>query len=101
MNTPVSGLLKALRALHGADVSMSVDNVLAVAGAARDHPIILIIGLVLSVILMGAASNIIARYMELYRWIGWVGLAVIIWVSAKMIWDGVHDVHPHIISLIG
>jgi YjbE family integral membrane protein len=84
-----------------ADVSMSLDNVLAVAGAARDHPNILIIGLVLSVILMGVASNIIARYIERYRWIGWVGLAVIIWVSAKMIWDGLHDVHPHIISLIG
>ena len=84
-----------------ADVSMSLDNVLAVAGAARDHPNVLVIGLVLSVILMGAASNIIAKYIERYRWIGWIGLAVIIWVAGKMIWDGWHDVHPHFMELLG
>ena len=84
-----------------ADVSMSLDNVLAVAGAARDHPNVLVIGLVLSVILMGAASNIIAKYIERYRWIAWIGLAVIIWVAGKMIWDGWHDVHPHFMEFIG
>jgi YjbE family integral membrane protein len=84
-----------------ADVSMSLDNVLAVAGAARDHPNILIIGLALSVILMGVASNMIAKYIERYRWIGWFGLIVIVWVACKMIWDGVHDIHPHLTSLIG
>jgi YjbE family integral membrane protein len=84
-----------------ADVSMSLDNVLAVAGAAREHPTILVIGLVLSVILMGAASNIIAKYIERYRWIAWIGLAVIVWVAAKMIWDGWHDVHPHLASFVG
>lgn len=84
-----------------ADVSMSLDNVLAVAGAARDHPQILVIGLILSVILMGAASNIIAKYIERYRWIAWIGLAVIIWVAGKMIWDGWHDVHPHFMEFIG
>src|SRR3954451_17685557 len=56
-----------------ADVSMSLDNVLAVAGAARDHPWVLVFGLVLSVILMGLAANVIARYVERYRWIAWVG----------------------------
>ena len=71
-----------------ADVSMSLDNVLAVAGAARDHPGILIVGLILSVILMGVAANFIARYIERYRWIAWVGLAVILYVAVKMIWDG-------------
>lgn len=71
-----------------ADVSMSLDNVLAVAGAARDHPGILIVGLVFAVALMGVAANIIARYIERYRWIAYVGLAVILWVAIKMIYDG-------------
>lgn len=77
-----------------ADVSMSLDNVLAVAGAAREHPGILIVGLIFAVCLMGVAANVIARYIERYRWIAWVGLAVILWVSLKMIWDGYHDVAP-------
>jgi YjbE family integral membrane protein len=84
-----------------ADVSMSLDNVLAVAGAAREHPNILVFGLILSVILMGIASNVIAKYIERYRWIAWFGLAVIVWVAGKMIWDGWHDVHPHFIEFIG
>lgn len=79
-----------------ADVSMSLDNVLAVAGAARDHPWILAFGLVLSVILMGLAANIIAKYIERFRWIAWVGLAVIVYVAGKMIWEGWHDVAPHL-----
>jgi YjbE family integral membrane protein len=78
-----------------ADVSMSLDNVLAVAGAARDHPWILVFGLILSVVLMGVAANFIARYIERYRWIAYVGLVVIVWVAGKMIWDGWHDVVPH------
>jgi YjbE family integral membrane protein len=84
-----------------ADVSMSLDNVLAVAGAAREHPTILVIGLILSVILMGIASNVIAKYIERYRWIAWFGLAVILWVAVKMIWEGWHDVHPHLLNLVG
>jgi YjbE family integral membrane protein len=79
-----------------ADVSMSLDNVLAVAGAAMDHPWILVFGLILSVILMGLAANLIANYIERYRWIAYAGLAVIVWVAGKMIWDGWHDVVPHI-----
>jgi YjbE family integral membrane protein len=71
-----------------ADVSMSLDNVLAVAGAARDHPGILIVGLILSVALMGIAANIIAKYIERFKWIAWIGLIVILWVAVKMIWDG-------------
>ena len=77
-----------------ADVSMSLDNVLAVAGAARDHAWILAYGLVFSVILMGVAANFIAKYIERYRWIAYVGLAVIVWVAGKMIWEGFHDVAP-------
>ncbi len=71
-----------------ADVSMSLDNVLAVAGAARAHPGILIVGLILSVALMGIAANIIAKYIERFRWIAWIGLAVIVYVAGKMIWEG-------------
>lgn len=77
-----------------ADVSMSLDNVLAVAGAARDHPWVLVFGLILSVILMGVAANFIARYIERYRWIAWVGLVVILWVALKMVWEGAHHVAP-------
>jgi YjbE family integral membrane protein len=71
-----------------ADVSMSIDNVLGVAGAARDHPGILIVGLVFAVALMGLAANFIARYIERYRWIAWIGLAVILYVAGKMIYEG-------------
>ncbi|MEP7316600.1 MAG: YjbE family putative metal transport protein [Sphingomicrobium sp.] len=77
-----------------ADVSMSLDNVLAVAGAAREHPGILIVGLIFAVALMGLAANLIAKYIERYRWIAYIGLAVIVWVAGKMIWDGAHDVAP-------
>jgi YjbE family integral membrane protein len=77
-----------------ADVSMSLDNVLAVAGAARDHPWVLVFGLVLSVLLMGAAANVIARYIDRYRWLAWGGLAVILWVALKMIFDGARHVAP-------
>src|SRR6478672_4084105 len=82
-----------------ADVSMSLDNVLAVAGAAREHPYVLVFGLVLSVILMGAAANFIARYIDRYRWIAWGGLAVILWVAVKMIFDGAGHVAPVIAPL--
>ena len=74
-----------------ADISMSLDNVLAVAGAARDHPGILAIGLILSVALMGLAANLLARVIERYRWIAYVGLLVILWVAGKMIWEGLLD----------
>jgi YjbE family integral membrane protein len=84
-----------------ADVSMSLDNVLAVAGAAREHPGILIVGLVFAVALMGVAANIIAQYIERYRWIAWVGLAVIVYVAGKMIWEGWHEVQPHVMAIAG
>ena len=78
----------AVWAVAIADVSMSLDNVLAVAGAARDHPGILIVGLIFAVALMGLAANVIAKYIERYRWIAYVGLAVIVYVAGKMIYDG-------------
>lgn len=77
-----------------ADVSMSLDNVLAVAGAARAHPGILVIGLLLSVALMGLAANIIAKYIERFRWIAYVGLLVILYVAVKMIYEGTHQIIP-------
>lgn len=88
---PAKSFAGAAWAVAVADVSMSLDNVLAVAGAARDHPGILIIGLLLSVALMGVAANFIAKYIERYRWIAYVGLLVIIYVAGKMIYEGVVD----------
>ena len=75
-----------------ADVSMSLDNVLAVAGAAREHLDVLVVGLLLSVALMGAAANIIARLLERYRWIAYIGLAIVLYVALSMIWHGGHEV---------
>jgi YjbE family integral membrane protein len=71
-----------------ADVSMSLDNVLAVAGAAHDHPEILVFGLILSVLLMGLAATFVARLLTKHRWIAYVGLVIILYVAVKMIWDG-------------
>ncbi|WP_333573566.1 TerC family protein [Sphingomonas sp.] len=71
-----------------ADVSMSLDNVLAVAGAAREHPGILVVGLLLSVALMGLAANLIAKLIDRHRWIAYIGLAVIVFVAFKMIYEG-------------
>src|SRR3712207_2578737 len=88
---PAKSFAAAAWAVAVADVSMSLDNVLAVAGAAREHPGILVIGLVLSVALMGIAANILAKYIERYRWIAYIGLAVILWVAGKMIYDGIVD----------
>lgn len=88
---PARSFASAAWAVAIADVSMSLDNVLAVAGAAREHPGILIVGLILSVALMGVAANFIAKYIERYRWIAFVGLAVILWVAGSMIYDGIVD----------
>ena len=91
---PAKSFASAAWGVALADVSMSLDNVLAVAGAARDHPWVLVFGLVLSVLLMGAAANVIARYIDRYRWLAWAGLAVILWVALKMIFDGARHVAP-------
>ncbi|TDK37600.1 TerC family protein [Rhizobium deserti] len=77
-----------------ADVSMSLDNVLAVAGAAQQHSSILIIGLVISIALMGVAANFVARLLERFRWIAYLGLAVIVYVAATMIYHGFIEVLP-------
>jgi YjbE family integral membrane protein len=77
-----------------ADLSMSLDNVLAVAATARDHPAVLFIGLALSVTLMGLAANLVAKLIQKYHWISWIGLMLILYVSLKMIWEGWHQVAP-------
>jgi YjbE family integral membrane protein len=79
-----------------ADVSMSLDNVLAVAGAARDHPYALIFGLGLSIVLMGVAATFIARLLNRHRWIAYVGLAIILYVALEMVWRGYWEIEPHI-----
>lgn len=79
-----------------ADVSMSLDNVLAVAGAAREHPSVLIVGLALSIALMGIAANFIARLLNKHRWIAYVGLAIILYVSLDMIYRGAMEVMPYL-----
>ena len=77
-----------------ADVSMSLDNVLAVAGAAREHPIVLVFGLILSIALMGVAANVVARLLEKHHWIAYVGLAIILYVACEMIYRGAYELKP-------
>ncbi len=96
---PAKSFAAAAWAVAVADVSMSLDNVLAVAGAAREHPGILIVGLILSVALMGIAANFIAKYIERYRWIAYIGLAVILYVAGKMIYDGFVDPGVGVVTL--
>ena len=77
---------------------MSLDNVLAVAGAAKDHPTILVIGLVLSIALMGLAATYVARLLNKHRWIAYLGLAIILYVALQMMWEGWHEVQPVIMG---
>jgi YjbE family integral membrane protein len=91
---PAKSFAGAAMGVAIADVSMSLDNVLAIAGAAREHPWVLVFGLVLSVLLMGAAASLIARYIDRYRWLAWAGLLVILWVAVKMIYEGAGHVAP-------
>ena len=77
-----------------ADVTMSLDNVLAVAGAAREHPIVLVFGLALSIALMGLAASLIARLLQRHRWIAYLGLAVILYVAIEMMVRGAQELRP-------
>lgn len=83
-----------------ADVSMSLDNVLAVAGAAHGHPTVLIIGLILSIALMGLAASWIAGLLNKHRWIAYVGLVIILYVALKMMWEGWHKVEPVVMGML-
>ena len=89
---PQAGMGRAILSIVLADISMSLDNVLGVAGAARQHFDVLVIGLLLSVALMGAAAEMIARLLERFRWISYLGLLVVVYVALSMIWSGSHDV---------
>lgn len=82
----------ALLQIMIADVTMSLDNVLAVAGAAHEHPWIMVFGLVLSIALMGVAATFIAKLLTKHRWIGYVGLIIVLYVALHMIWDGARSV---------
>jgi YjbE family integral membrane protein len=89
-------LLQAAWQIIVADVSMSLDNVLALAGAAREHPAALVFGLVLSIVMMGVAANVIARLLERRRWIAYLGLAVIVYVAGDMIYRGAIELRPYL-----
>jgi YjbE family integral membrane protein len=99
-NAPRKTFSQAAWQIVIADVSMSLDNVLAVAGAAREHPYVLVIGLVLSIALMGLAASFIARLLGKYRWIGYVGLAIIFYVAVDMVVRGGLEVMPHVAAMI-
>ncbi len=97
--TPGKGktFFAALLQILIADISMSLDNVLAVAGAARAHPGVLVFGLLLSITLMGVAATWIAKLLQRYSWIGYVGLAIVLFVSLKMVWEG----HRQVVTRTG
>jgi YjbE family integral membrane protein len=84
-----------------ADVSMSLDNVLAVAGAAREHPVVLIFGLSLSILLMGVAARFIASLLHKYRWIAYLGLGVILYVALGMVFRGAQELTPVVSAVAG
>jgi YjbE family integral membrane protein len=89
---PRKSLRQAIMQILVADISMSLDNVLAVAGAAKDHTWVLVVGLAVSVVLMGVAATLIAKLLERHRWIAWVGLLVILYVAIDMILGGTQQV---------
>lgn len=97
---PRKTLRDAVTQIVIADVSMSLDNVLAVAGAAQDHPEALIFGLALSVVLMGVAASLIARLLARFRWIAWLGLLIILYVSVRMVYHGFDEVLGHTLPKI-
>ncbi len=89
-------LRQAIMQIAVADLSMSLDNVLAVAGAARAHVWVMVTGLGLSVVLMGAAANYLAGVLQRHRWIAWLGLAIVAYVALRMVWDGWAQVEAHL-----
>ena len=100
-HVPCKTFVQAAGQIIVADVSMSLDNVLAVAGAAREHPVVLIFGLALSIGLMGVAASFIARLLQNHRWIAYVGLAVILYVALEMIYRGAHELRPVVKMIAG
>ena len=99
-DAPKKTFAQAATQIVVADVSMSLDNVLAVAGAAKDHPTVLVIGLALSIAMMGFAASWIASLLNKHRWIAYVGLAIIVYVALKMMWEGWHEVEPIVVGML-
>lgn len=100
-HAPRKTLAQAAGQIIIADLSMSLDNVLAVAGAAREHPMVLIFGLSLSILLMGVAARFIAGLLHRYRWIAYIGLAIIIYVALGMIFRGADELRPVVSAFAG
>ena len=98
---PRKTLAQAAGQIIIADLSMSLDNVLAVAGAAREHPVVLVFGLSLSIFLMGVAARFIASLLHKYRWIAYLGLGVILYVALGMVFRGAHELTPIVSALAG
>ena len=98
-SAPQKTFRQAALQIVAADVSMSLDNVLAVAGAAREHPYILAFGLLLSVAMMGVAADLLGRLLQTQRWIAYIGLAIIVYVAVEMIYRGSLELAPVIASL--
>jgi YjbE family integral membrane protein len=100
LNGTVAGRLRrktlrqAVSQIVVADISMSLDNVLAVAGAAREHPFILALGLLGSIVLMGVGANLLGELLQKHRWIAYFGLAIVLYVACEMIYRGAHEVYP-------
>lgn len=90
--SPPKTMRAAMMQIILADLSMSLDNVLAVAGAARQHPWVLVLGLVISVVLMGLAASLVAKLLDRYRWLAWLGLAIVLYIAVKMILEGSHEI---------
>ena len=97
---PTKTFRQAATQIVVADVSMSLDNVLAVAGAAKDHPTVLVIGLILSIALMGLAATFVARLLNKHRWIAYIGLIIILYVALDMMWDGWNEVRPIVLGML-
>ncbi|HLZ76684.1 TerC family protein [Phenylobacterium sp.] len=89
---PATTLAQALRQILLADLAMSLDNVLAVSAAAKGHLVVLAVGLLLSITITGLAASWIAKLLHRFRWIGYIGLVIVIWVAGHMIWDGTRTV---------
>jgi len=89
---PAKSFRQAMLQIVLADLSMSLDNVLAVAGAAGGHLWVLVVGITVSVVLMGVAANLVANLLERHRWIAWLGLLIVLYVAIRLIWDGGHEV---------
>lgn len=97
---PPASFGRALLTIVIADVSMSLDNVLAVAGVSRHEPTIMAFGLILSVVLMGVAANFIAAVIERHRWIAWLGVVIIVFAGFRMVWEDMHVFFPAVVPAL-